>query len=43
MRTAQWHFLDREQAFDKYVIARVYKNGNNFDIKYIKINLTNMV
>ena len=42
MRTAQWHFLDREQAFDKYVIARVYKNGNGFDVKYVKINLTKM-
>jgi hypothetical protein len=42
MRTAQWHFLDREQAFDKYVIARVYKNGSGFDVKYVKINLTKM-
>lgn len=42
MRTAQWHFLDKEQAFDKYVIARVYKNGNGFDVKYVKINLTKM-
>lgn len=42
MRTAQWHFLDREQAFDKYVIARVYKNGSGFDVKYVKINLTEM-
>lgn len=42
MRTAQWHFLEREQAFDKYVIARVYKNGSGFDVKYVKINLTKM-
>lgn len=42
MRTAQWHFLDKEQAFDKYVIARVYKNGSGFDVKYVKINLTKM-
>jgi hypothetical protein len=42
MRTAQWHFLDREQAFDKYVIARVYKNGSGFDVKYVKINLMKM-
>jgi len=34
--------LDREQAFDKYVIARVYKNGSGFDVKYVKINLTKM-
>ncbi|MCB0749220.1 MAG: DUF3883 domain-containing protein, partial [Ignavibacteriae bacterium] len=40
MRTAQWHFLNREQAFDKYIIARVYKNGSGFNVKYLKINLT---
>ena len=42
MRTAQWNFLDKEQAFDKYVIARVYINGSEFDVKYVKINLTEM-
>ena len=42
MRTAQWNFLDKEQAFDKYVIARVYKNDSGFDVKYVKINLTEM-
>ena len=42
MRTAQWNFLDKEQAFDKYVIARVYRNGSEFDVKYVKINLTEM-
>ena len=42
MRTAQWNFLNKEQAFDKYVIARVYKNGSEFDVKYVKINLTEM-
>ncbi len=42
MRRAQWHFLDRKQAFDKYVIARVYKKGSGFDVKYVKINLTKM-
>lgn len=42
MRMAQWNFLEREQAFDKYVIARVYKNGSEFNVKYVKINLTKM-
>ena len=42
MRTAQWNFLDKKQAFDKYVIARVYKNGSEYDVKYVKINLTEM-
>jgi hypothetical protein len=40
MRVAQWDFLDREQAFDKYVIARVYKENTDFNVKYVKINLT---
>ena len=39
MRTAQWGFLDKEQAFDKYLIARVFKNGSSFDVKYVKIDL----
>lgn len=42
MRMAQWDFLERKQAFDKYVIARVYKNGSGFNVKYVKINLTKM-
>jgi hypothetical protein len=39
MRMAQWDFLDKEQAFDKYIIARVYKSNAEFNVKYIKINL----
>jgi len=42
MRTAQWNFLEKERVFNKYVIARVYKNGNTFRVKYVKINLTGM-
>lgn len=38
IRTAQWTFLDKQQAFDKYIIARVFKNGNSFDVKYLKLN-----
>ena len=42
MRTAQWNFLQKEKALNKYVIARVYKNGGAFEVKYMKINLTRM-
>jgi len=42
MRTAQWNFLEKERVFNKYVIARVYKNGSTFRVKYVKINLTGM-
>lgn len=38
MRTAQWTFLDKQQAFDKYIIARVFKNGGSIDVKYLKLN-----
>ena len=42
MRTAQWNFLEKEKALNKYVIARVYKNGGDFGVKYMKISLTRM-
>lgn len=42
MRTAQWNFLEKEKALNKYVIARVYKNGGEFGVKYMKINITRM-
>jgi hypothetical protein len=38
MRTAQWSFLDKKQASDKYIIARVFKNGETFDVKYLRLN-----
>jgi hypothetical protein len=38
MRTAQWTFLDKQQASDKYIIARIFKNGGTIDVKYIKLN-----
>lgn len=38
MRTAQWTFLDKQIAFDKYIIARVFKNDNVFSVKYLKLN-----
>ena len=42
MRTAQWKFLEKEKTIDKYIIARVYKNGSDFSVKYMKVNMTNM-
>ncbi len=38
MRTAQWTFLDKQQAIDKYIIARIFKNGETIDIKYLRLN-----
>ncbi len=38
MRTAQWAFLDKQQASDKYIIARIFKNGGTIDVKYLKLN-----
>jgi hypothetical protein len=38
MRTAQWNFLDKQQATDKYIIARVYKNDETIDVKYLRLN-----
>lgn len=38
MRMAQWRFLDSEQVKDKYIIARVFKNGGTIDVKYLKLN-----
>jgi len=38
MRTAQWTFLDKQQANDKYIIARIFKNGRSIDVKYLKLN-----
>lgn len=38
MRTAQWVFLNKQQASDKYIIARVFKNGETIDVKYLRLN-----
>lgn len=38
MRTAQWKFLDKQQATDKYIIARIFKNGGTIDVKYLRLN-----
>jgi hypothetical protein len=38
MRTAQWKFLDKQQAADKYIIARIFKNGGAIVVKYLKLN-----
>jgi hypothetical protein len=38
MRTAQWNFLDKQQANGKYLIARIFKNKDTIDVKFIMIN-----
>lgn len=38
MRTAQWRFLDKQQATDKYIIARIFKNAGTIDVKYLRLN-----
>jgi hypothetical protein len=43
MRTAQWNFLDKQQVYDKYIIARVFKNGSSIDVKYIKLNKQSLI
>jgi hypothetical protein len=38
MRLAQWTFLDKQKSSDKYIIARVFKSGRTFDVKYLRLN-----
>ncbi len=38
MRIAQWTFLDKNEASDKYIIARIFKNENTIDVKYLKLD-----
>lgn len=38
MRIAQWRFLDQQQATNKYIIARVFRDNGRIDVKYLKLN-----
>ena len=38
MRTAQWTFLDNQRASDKYIVARIFKNDETIDVKYLSLN-----
>jgi len=38
MRAAQWAFLDKQQSSGKYLIARIFKNGEKIDVRYLKLN-----
>jgi hypothetical protein len=42
MRNAQWNFLKEGEAKDKYIIARLEKVGDDFELKFLKINLTDL-
>ncbi len=37
MRTSQWQFLPKDEVKNKYLIARVFKNGDNFDVRFLNI------
>lgn len=38
MQMAQWNFLDAEEAKEKYIIARVFKKEESFNVKYLKLD-----
>ncbi|WP_159474744.1 DUF3883 domain-containing protein [Chryseobacterium sp. 18068] len=42
MRTSQWNFLPKDEAKNKYLIARVFKNGNAFDVRFLNITPENL-
>ena len=42
MRTSQWRFLPREDVRNKYLIARVFKTGEQFDIRFLNIKPENI-
>jgi hypothetical protein len=37
MKMAQWNFLERNEALSKYIIARIFKKGNSWEVKFIKL------
>jgi len=37
MKMAQWNFLDKNEALNKYLIARIFKKGNSWDVKFINL------
>ncbi|MBL7791124.1 MAG: DUF3883 domain-containing protein [Saprospiraceae bacterium] len=39
MRLKQWQFLEKEEAKDKYLIARVFKDNGTFEVKFLNILL----
>jgi hypothetical protein len=39
MRYPQWVFLAKEEAKEKYLLARVFKQNGRFDIKFLKMGL----
>lgn len=42
MRKAQWNFLSKKQALDKYVIARIFKSNEKLDVRYLKLNVQSL-
>ncbi len=37
MRYSQWNFLPKEDVMGKYLIARVFKNGESFKVRFLNI------
>lgn len=37
MRTSQWRFLPTDEAKNKYLIARIFKNNDSFDVRFLNI------
>jgi len=37
MRYAQWNFLPREDVQGKYIIARVFKSGEQFGVRFLNV------
>lgn len=37
MRTSQWNFLPKAEVKNKYLIARVFKNADRFEVRFLNI------
>lgn len=42
MRLAQWNFLENDLACNKYLIARVFKNGTSYNVRFLKIDILSL-
>lgn len=42
MRMSQWLFLTKQHSIDKYLIARVFMDGSNFDVRFVNIKMQSL-
>jgi hypothetical protein len=42
MRYSQWNFLDKTESLDKYFLARVFTEAGGFNVKFLKIDKTDI-